>query len=423
MKILNFRSLLTLPHGVLFLVWLLFGAYYLNRFNFSPIIPLLKADLGISNASAGGLMAFFFASYTIFQLPAGYLGDRFGPRRTLTMGALISIMGNLIFSQGSSLLVLSMGQLANGMGQALGWSSAIKLVVSWFPKSKRGWVIGLFITCVTAGSSLGIRLSGYLGDHMGWRSAFILPPVVLGAVTLVFWVLVRDTPSAKGLPDFDDERHLEEKLFNHAQRGIITVLRHRTLWVVALVYFCFVYVQFGCLVWIPTYLKENYDLSVNIASTTAALVLLPGILASPLAGYFSDTYYGGRRKPLIICSLGLLSAATLLLAVGVQYAVAVILLAAVGLSILMPDILLAAYSADFFSRKLAATAMGFLATFSSAAGIITTPVSGMIIDLFQSYHALFFSFAVMAFLGALLASCINETQPEHKYLENRPDSS
>jgi sugar phosphate permease len=87
---------------ILFLTWLLFGMYYLTRFNFSAVIPLLKADLGISNAQAGGLMAFFFVTYTVFQLPAGYLGDRLGPRRILTVGALVSIIGNLIFSQTSS---------------------------------------------------------------------------------------------------------------------------------------------------------------------------------------------------------------------------------------------------------------------------------------------------------------------------------
>ena len=62
------------PAGlVLFLTWLFFGMYYMNRFNFSPMIPLLKSDLNISNAQAGWLMALFFITYTIFQLPAGYL--------------------------------------------------------------------------------------------------------------------------------------------------------------------------------------------------------------------------------------------------------------------------------------------------------------------------------------------------------------
>jgi sugar phosphate permease len=382
--------------------------YYLTRFNYSPVIPLLKADLGISNARAGGLMAFFFVTYTVFQLPAGYLGDRLGPRKILTFGALVSIIGNLIFSQGSSYVVLAIGQLVNGMGQAMGWSSAIKLVVNWFPRSRRGTAIGLFATCVTGGSSAGIRLSGFLGDHLGWRSSFIIPSLVMAGVAMVFWFLVRDHPREKGLPDFEDELHLEQMINRDKRSGILMVLTNRTLWIVALAYFFFCYVQFGCLVWIPSFLKEAYAMSINRASTISFFILLPGVFASPLAGLLSDRVFGGRRKPLILLGMAVLAGSTFFLSLNVSITLAVVLLAVVGLMILMPDVLLAAYPSDILSRKLSATAMGFLATFTSAAGIITTPVSGKIVDLFHSYGALFFSFALVAFVGTVLTLFIHD---------------
>ena len=397
------------PAGlVLFLTWLLFGMYYVNRFNYSPMIPLLKADLGISNTQAGWLMALFFISYTIFQLPAGFLGDRFGPRKTLTWGAIISITGNLIFSQATSFGILSLGQLVNGLGQSMGWTSSLKLIVSWFPRSRRATAIGLFATCVTGGSSVGIRLSGLLGDHLGWRSSFIIPPVLMAMVTLLFWLMVKDNPREKGLPDFDDEIYLERQIENDPRSRLSLVLTNRILWSVALVYFCFVYVQFGCLVWIPSFLKEGYAISVDRASTISALVLLPGVFASPLAGYLSDHYFGGRRKPLILMGMFILALATFLLSWEVSITLAAGLLAIVGLMIIMPDVLLAAYPSDILSRKLSATGMGFLTTFTSIAGIITTPLSGKIIDLFGSYTAVFFSFAVVALAGALLTLCIQE---------------
>jgi sugar phosphate permease len=397
------------PAGlVLFLTWLLFGMYYVNRFNYSPMIPLLKADLGISNTQAGWLMALFFISYTIFQLPAGFLGDRFGPRKVLTWGAIISITGNLIFSQATSFGLLSLGQLANGLGQSMGWTSSLKLIVSWFPRSRRATAIGLFATCVTGGSSVGIRLSGLLGDHLGWRSSFIIPPVLMAMVMLLFWLMVKDNPREKGLPDFDDEIYLERQIENDPRSRLSLVLTNRILWSVALVYFCFVYVQFGCLVWIPTFLKEGYAISVDRASTISALVLLPGVFASPLAGYLSDHYFGGRRKPLILMGMFILALANFLLSREVSITLAAGLLAIVGLMIIMPDVLLAAYPSDILSRKLSATGMGFLTTFTSIAGIITTPLSGKIIDLFDSYTAVFFSFAVVALAGALLTLCIQE---------------
>jgi sugar phosphate permease len=268
---LNQRPSSSAAYQILVLTWLFFGMYYITRFNFSAVIPLIRAELGISNARAGGLMAFFFVTYTAFQLPGGYLADRIGPRKILTLGALISITGNLIFSQGSSYMVLTVGQLVNGMGQAVGWSSAVKLIVSWFPRSKRGTAIGLFVTCVTAGSSLGIRLSGFLGDHFGWRSSFIIPAFLMAAVALIFWILIRNHPGEKGLPDFEDEVHLEQQIENDTRSRLWIVMTHRTLWMVALVYFLFCYVQFGCLVWIPSFLKETYAMSIDRASTISLL--------------------------------------------------------------------------------------------------------------------------------------------------------
>ncbi len=393
---------------ILALTWLFFSMYYINRFNYSPMIPLLKADLGISHAQAGWLMAFFFIPYTVFQLPSGFLGDRFGPRKVLTCGALISIVGNFLFSQGSTFGVLSLAQCINGLGQVMGWNSAVKLIVNWFPRARRGTAVGLFVTCVTLGSSGGIRLSGFLGDRFGWRMAFIIPPVMMAAVTLVFWVVARDHPHERGLPDFDDERDLENRFDTGSRSALSIVLTNRVLWAVAMVYFCFVYVQFGCLIWIPSFLKEGYGMSVDRASTISALVLLPGVFASPISGFLSDSFFGGRRKPLIILGLCVLSGSSVLLSMGMPLGVALGLLMIVGFMIIMPDVLLAAYPSDILSRKLSGTGMGFLTTFTSLAGVITTPLSGKIIDVFHSYGAVFLSFAVMALAGALLSLRIKE---------------
>ena len=110
--------------------------------------------------------------------------------------------------------------------------------------------------------------------------------------------------------------------------------------------------------------------------------------------------------------LAVLAVASLLLSIKLSLALAAVVLAVVGLMILMPDVLLAAYPSDLLSRKLSATAMGFLATFTSAAGIITTPLSGKIADHFQSYGMVFFSFGVVALGGMILAIFINEKRSE-----------
>jgi sugar phosphate permease len=393
---------------VLLLTWWLFAMYYACRFNYSPMIPLIKSDLNILNTQAGWLMACFFISYTAFQIPSGYMGDRFGPRKTLSWGAAVSIAGNLIFSQGSSFMLLAAAQVANGMGQALGWNSAVKMIVNWFPRSRRATAIGLFITCVTVGSSFGIRLAGFLGNRFGWRSAFIIPPALLGLTTLLFWTLVRDNPEEKGLPGFNDENDIEQRLQNDPRPKLVLVLSNRTLWFVGLVYFCFVYVQFGCLVWIPSFVTEAWSMNIDRASLVVSLILLPGVFAAPLGGYLSDHYFKGRRKPLIIFGMSVLALSCWAIAAGIGIHIGVIVLSVVGLMIIMPDILLAAFPADIFSRKLTATALGFLATFTSASGIVSMVVTGKLADLTGSFNPTFICFGFVALIGAVIAGFIHE---------------
>ena len=161
-------------------------------------------------------------------------------------------------------------------------------------------------------------------------------------------------------------------------------------------------------------------MSVDRASSISLLILLPGVFASPLGGFLSDHCFGGRRKPLILLGMGVLSGSVFLLSLGVSLTFAIVLLPIVGLMILMPDILLAAYPSDILSRRLAATGMGFLATFTSTAGIITTPVSGKIVDLFYSYEALFFSFGIVALAGTVLALFINEKGIQRSFSSGGP---
>ena len=142
-----------------------------------------------------------------------------------------------------------------------------------------------------------------------------------------------------GLPDFEDEVHLEQQIDSDARSRLFVVLSNRTLWMVALVYFCFVYVQFGCLVWIPSFFKETYAMSIERASTVSFFILLPGVFASPLGGFLSDRIFEGRRKPLILLGLAVLSGASFLLSLRLSIALATVTMAVVGLMILMPDVL------------------------------------------------------------------------------------
>jgi len=116
-RLLNSKKWWRPRFSVLVLAWLVYGCFYLNRLNLSPVIPLIIEDLKISYAQIGLISTVFFAFYAAAQFPAGYLSDILGPRKIITLGGLISALANFLFGAGSGFFYLIGFQSLNGLGQ------------------------------------------------------------------------------------------------------------------------------------------------------------------------------------------------------------------------------------------------------------------------------------------------------------------
>ena len=402
------RTLWPPRNTALLLAWLLLGSFYLIRFNLSAAVPLLRQELGLSHSQAGLLMSFFFVPYLMMQLPGGFLGDTLGPRRVLFAGALISVVGNFFFSMGSVFFWLVVAQMINGLGQGPGMTSAVKLIVNWFPKASRATALGLFFTALALGSASAGVVSGYLGNHLGWRASFIYPPLLVLTVGVLLFAAVRDQPEDAGLASFDDEKAFEQELMAGGHSIVRIVLADRNIWIVSLSYICLCYVQVGFLMWLPSFLKEAYAMSVARAGFFAGVAILSGVVASPLGGFLSDRFFGGKRRRPIILEMVLLAAASAVSSFRLSFSFLLLPLVLIGLLIWLPDVLFTSLPADLFSRKMASTATGFMTSFGCLAAIIGVYASGLLVDLFKSYGPLFLSFALLAFLGTIGVCFVKE---------------
>jgi len=402
------RTLWPPRNTALLLAWLILGSFYLIRFNLSAAVPLLRHELGLSHSQAGLLMSSFFVPYLIMQLPGGFLGDTLGPRRVLFVAALVSVAGNFFFSMGSLFFWLAVAQVINGLGQGPGMTSGVKLIVNWFPKTSRATALGFFFTALPLGSASAGLVSGYLGSHLGWRAAFIYPPLLVLTVGVVLFAVARDQPADAGLASFDDEKALEQEIMAGGHSAVRIVLADRNIWIVSLSYSCMCYVQVGFLMWLPSFLKEAYAMSVERAGFFSGMVILSGVVASPLGGFLSDRFFGGKKRHPIIIEMLLLAAFSAVSWFQLPFSFLLVPLVFMGLLIWLPDVLFTSLPADLFSRKMAGTATGFMVSFGCLAAIIGMYASGLLIDLFRSYGPLFLSFAFLAFLGAIGVCFVRE---------------
>jgi len=101
-------------------ICILASCFYMYEFilQVSPAVMTnqLISDLKLNAITLGTMTAFYYYSYTPMQLPAGFLFDRFGPRRLLTIAILMCALGAFLFSSTTTIATTSAGRFMMGMG-------------------------------------------------------------------------------------------------------------------------------------------------------------------------------------------------------------------------------------------------------------------------------------------------------------------
>src|ERR1035437_4745284 len=138
--------------------------YYTGRQTFGFAIPGIQADLGLSKQAVGWVSAAMLWGYAIGQSINGNLGDKFGGRRMMVLGALLSFAANWAMSFATSFSTLLLAWCVNGYFQSMGFAPGSRLLSNWWGHDKRGFVYGIYV--------------GFSGFSSA--IAFILPILILG---------------------------------------------------------------------------------------------------------------------------------------------------------------------------------------------------------------------------------------------------
>lgn len=395
-------------YTVVTLLWLVYGSFYLNRLNISPVIPLIMRDLNISHAQIGLITTFFFFAYSITQFPAGYLGYLLGHKRVIAIGALISAGANLLFGIGNSLTDLILCQGLNGLGQGGAWSPSVGIVANWFNRMERGRVFGIYVTCVSVFTILSYALSSGLGQKFGWRMPFIAPPFIIMTVILLFWVMVRESPREMPLMAKPDG-HKGALLPPGFKVDMKTILSHRGLWFLAISYLCLMAIRYSIFVWAPTYLFETFGLDILRAGMLSSIYPAIGLISYPLGGFLCDVILEGRKKPLIAIGLLIISILAFSLVHVTTLFWAIFLLACIGFFDQIGAALFFALEIDLLPPHLASTGAGFLNTASALGSAAAMFLTGLLIDVFHSYHVVFVSLSITALIGTIASINVRES--------------
>src|SRR5438128_394287 len=182
-------------HVVLALLCVMYFITYVDRVNIGTAATEIQRELGLSNTELGFVFSAFAYPYLIFQVIGGWVGDRFGPRKTLFWCGMIWAAATILTGLATSLTMLFLIRVLLGVGEGATFPVATRAMQSWTPPERRGFAQGITHAFARFGNAITPPIVAWLIALVTWRGSF----VVLGCCSLV-WVIVwvwyyRDLPA------------------------------------------------------------------------------------------------------------------------------------------------------------------------------------------------------------------------------------
>lgn len=253
----------------------------------------------LNAASLSVVVAFFFATYLIMQIPAGMCYARFGVRKVFPAAVLITGVGVAVFGMATHSWQASIGRMLMGFGSAFAFLGTLNLSAQWLSHRYFAMIAGIVQFAGCLGSMLGQAPMASLVNMYHWRNVMFVVAAVCFALALIYWILIRDK---------------QTRMNHHTDVKQTTVLKHilkkPQVWCIFLISFC-AWATIGgfAALWGVPYLMRLYAWTNEIAGQHLIWLWLGVGLGSPIMGWIT-AHARNVTYPIITCfSIGIIGIA------------------------------------------------------------------------------------------------------------------
>ncbi len=366
-------------------------ASYLDRVNIGFAKLQMSDELKFSETVFGLGSGIFFLGYFLFEVPSNIFMHRVGARAWI---ARIMITWGLL--SGAFIFVKSVPafyglRFVLGLAEAGFYPGVILYLTYWFPARLRGQVIAVLMSAIPISSIIGNPLSGWIMDAMnnvggvsGWKWMFLIEaaPAVLIGIACLFY-LDNSIVAAKWL-SADEKRVLAEAIDHDTKTQVggthntKAAFTDKRVWLMSLIYFCFIMGQYGLTFWLPTLIKTAGVVGNTRIGVISAIPYIACVIAMNLLGRSADRHRERRWHlaiPGLIGALGFILAPN---APNVTLAVCALSLAAAGAISCAP--LFWALPTSFLAGAGAAAGIAVINSVGNLSGFVAPYLIGYVKD-------------------------------------------
>ena len=355
-------------------------------------LPLIRQDLGLNFTQGGSLAAATTLVYALMQIPAGYLSDRFSPKRLFIIGILGTTILTLSFGLVTNYGLALANQTISGFFRALLFTPGMALLTGWFPPDRRATASGLYLVGGLSGSVIFNILGPVIVAVFDWRTAFIIVASLGICCSLLLLKYGKESPTQ---PARRKSSMLEA----------IQLVRYGFMWLCGGIQFVRFATMLSISFWLPSLLINERGIPVQYAGY---IIAAQAILIAPsnvLGGYISDRL----KNPIlviIVSQIVLGITATLMVTVqNLALLIAVVAINAVFLQMYFGPLF--AIPVEILGPSRAGISTGFSNFFANVGGFSVTYLLGFIKDGTGAFRYGFYAITGICLLGLILTSILS----------------
>jgi ACS family glucarate transporter-like MFS transporter len=303
----------------------------LGRLNLGIAAKFMQDEFKFTTETMGWILGAFAFGYALFQIPCGWLGDRYGPRVTLTLALLgwgmctilMSVLPSLRWGSPWSLAwSFAVVRLCTGAGEAASYPNANKIVAWWTAPRERGLGSSFLLGGVGAGGVLAPLLFAGVIQRWGWRWSFVLTGALAGFIAIVWFLYSTNRPDENprvNSAELDLLESTRRPSRGHSFRLQGTpwrkMLSSGSVWALILGYFCHGYTPYIYFTWFFIYLTRVRGLTIAKGAFWTTTPFVTMTVMALLGGWLSDkavARFGRRRGRQTTALLGMTCSALLL---------------------------------------------------------------------------------------------------------------
>ena len=250
---------------------------YLDRGNLSIAAPMLARELSIVPTQLGLLFSAFFWTYALGQIPAGWIVDHFRVERVYAAAYLLWCLATLLTGLAHTIVVLLGLRLLLGLAESVVYPACSQLVVRNFAEHERGRANAIIDVGTKVGPMLSTLVGGLVVAYWGWRTLFL----AVGAISMLW--LVPWQVWGKGRKDPSPE-------MIHSGPSMLQIISQRDMLGTSMGLFCYGYVWYFFLTWLPSYLFLERHLSMRAVAFWGAVPFCASGLSALACGWLSDRF-------------------------------------------------------------------------------------------------------------------------------------